>query len=473
MGYRLRAFRQVRGVAAAPQGIVRAEPALRAYATNMRAHEEMRRSSWLMSLIDQEGIGSRQALERFLASPDRRKQLREVMGKVPFSAPPPDPDAVAPLAAGAGIDLGSMGACTAPECLIRDADMLVRRTWHYFDRIYIVGPSAHYLAGLFDEDPDRAVNQVFNYSELLFHLRNIGAEAYLSFGEKPPACMQHLSAHAKEAGMGELLDPNPFVVKFSSEAKCVVNFTGKENACGREHWAYTINHPSLEHTHWGTVHASKSTRESEVLRLAFQDAYTYFLAHLVSDTRFARYTKASLGVTASVHDDLQDGRFHAVPSPTDVAFQIPLPFVDEADPKELLRFRAAEWESYDTFHDALRRAIDERLRIHEDHPGDNTDIAIEIANDLIDPALAKLFHKLSLSQRLLAKTASISAGIAAITTTVGVLSSTPLAIGPLVGAAVGVIDYKRYLADQNALQAEDMYFLWRFIRKVGCQHEHP
>ena len=48
-------------------------------------------------------------------------------------------------------------------------------------------------------------------------------------------------------------------------------------------------------------------------------------------------------------------------------------------------------------------------------------------------------------------------------TTVGLLTGTPVVVGPLVGAALGGVDLRRYWADKKEIELHDMYFLWRLV----------
>jgi hypothetical protein len=61
--------------------------------------------------------------------------------------------------------------------------------WHYFDRIIVVGPSAHFYHSLWESGvpEERIIESLAGHIRVLLHVRNIGAEDIVDFIEKPRA----------------------------------------------------------------------------------------------------------------------------------------------------------------------------------------------------------------------------------------------------------------------------------------------
>jgi hypothetical protein len=363
-----------------------------------------------------------------------------------------------------------MGYCTAGNCLKAQADNLIRRSWHYFDRIMVVGPSASKMAHMFDQDADRAVSWLIGYADLIFHLREIGATKFLSFGEKPPPCQEHLSQHASEVGLHHLLDKTPeWVESIRPDAEVKVRFAGIHD-CGDGHWDYRIDHPELEHSVWGTVHGKEDEDIAVIVLQALSDLHETLVANLVSDTQYAQFTRASLGVAAPAHEQMITSQVMPISEPG-VAFELAFPFVDEADPRELLRFRDSEAEAYDTFHNALRLAIKEAIRNSSDGD-DPTSIAITVSEDVIEPSLAQISRKLETSLRSITHSSAVSLGVGALSVIAGLLLSPPLTLGALVPIAGGIVDYRSFLSSRGSIEAADMYFMWKALGRFQAHRSH-
>src|SRR3712207_635083 len=106
-------------------------------------------NTWLLDWLDNEGIPSQSKAEAFFRASENRLKFRDYLEGVPLSWPSGDPDARASVAAGSGVDLsGSMGSCAHAGCLIADVDRLIGRTWHYFDRLVVAGPSSLMLSSV-------------------------------------------------------------------------------------------------------------------------------------------------------------------------------------------------------------------------------------------------------------------------------------------------------------------------------------
>jgi hypothetical protein len=420
-------------------------------------------NSWLLDWLETQGACSQADVEALFESDRRRRQFRSFLDSVPLAWPTVDVNAGASIAAGSGADLsGSMGSCGHSDCLIKEVDALVQRTWHYFDRVVVAGPSSLTLASIWDADVDRGVKRVAYYAEALQYIRDIGAAEFIVLSQKPPACNKHLSQHAGEAGMADLLeDDDRWADRLLPETDCRVEWRGSYPKCADSHWEYSLNHPALEHTRWGSVHAPEGAESSEIVRLALVDAYRDHLANLVTDVKYARRAGSALGAVAPVHEDILQARPSMAVSESDVAFELPLPVLNGVSPRDLLALREEHYDSFEVFRGALRQAINERLKLVDQEGPDAIAIAVEIADDVISPALAKIGNEMRATERLLSRSGGLTVGVTAIGTTVGLLLHAPVVIGPLLGAAVAGVDLRKFWSDKKDVELTDMYFLWR------------
>jgi hypothetical protein len=96
---------------------------------------------------------------------------------------------------------------------------------------------------------------------------------------------------------------------------------------------------------------------------------------------------------------------------------------------------------------------------------------VEIAEDVISPAVSKIANQMRAAERLLSRSGGLTVAVTAIATTVGLMLQAPVVIGPLLGAAIGGVDLKRYWADKKDVELSDMYFLWR-LAGVHARQSH-
>lgn len=113
---------------------------------------------WLYEWIDERGITSIKKAERLLKDSRQVALLQERAAAVPFTTEPLDPGAgELELLGGRGVDLSGELDCFAWECRKAQVDKLLAHVWHYFDRVVVVGPSAHRVSGELEQGLDAGV----------------------------------------------------------------------------------------------------------------------------------------------------------------------------------------------------------------------------------------------------------------------------------------------------------------------------
>lgn len=411
---------------------------------------------WLYEWMDEGGITSMKKAERLLSDPRQVARLQERAAAVPFTTEPLDSSAdELALVGGRGIDLSGDLDCFAWGCRKAQVDKLLSRAWHYFDRVVVVGPSAHRLSGELEHELDEARRaRLLSDIQLLLYLREVGAEPLIAFRQKPPPCEIHIEKHAREAGLDQALERlNALAETIAPEAEIKAE---KHD----DHLLYAFVHPRFEHTVWGTAWP-----EDEDVQVAISRAVLRrYMAHLTSDVRTARALCLPLASTIQVHGDFL-GVGPTTPSAAQAMFELRLPVVDGVDVRRLLELREGEAEYFERFRHALRLAAEERLKAGET---DSRAVAEEIQRDVIEPAINDINIRLRAASDTLAAKTRLTTTLSAALIACGVYFQEPLiaSAGLAAGGATVQARVKRE-DDVGQVRLSDMFFLWQ-----AQQHHH-
>jgi hypothetical protein len=166
-----------------------------------------------------------------------------------------------------GLDLSGSLGCMHPDCMRRDLEALFSRTWYYFDQVAVVGPSKRVVQKLISIDSiEMAKQNLASLMEILIYIRTIGAEDFVHFTEKAPACEIHYQQHLSEANLGHIVTDSETVIRDFVENGTIGEVVGHES-----HFHYRFDHPLLEHTQWGAI-SSDVRRRSKSLERAVAEA---------------------------------------------------------------------------------------------------------------------------------------------------------------------------------------------------------
>jgi hypothetical protein len=419
---------------------------------------------WLYEWLDIHEVHSLTDAKKLLRNLAPRKELRERVSQVgsdleeiPISDAPT-------IVAGRAIDLSGELDCFHWDCVKKQVDKLFSHVWHYFDRIVIVGPDAHYISGMWDtENESQAIELLLTYIRLLLYLREIGAEDLLLFRQKPHVCEVHLTEDLSKLGMQPDLTHAEKIIE-ELEVKATIKTEAHE-----DHLHYTFNHPEFKHTVWGVVDGIDTGSGADLRHEVTTAVCKRYVAHLASDIWTANTLKAPLGSAVNLHGQLLKA-FEAGVGEADVAFQLNLPILKGIKAEELLKIRRDEKLHFEKFRQCLRTAIGERLENSSNEKAEV--IAAEITNDLIKPSLNDIERRLAGAKQVLAKKAGLSITLGGLATTCGLLTANPLLITTGVTTAVGGAlnaEYK-FIEEQRDITLSDMYFLWQ-AQKHGTKHK--
>ena len=251
------------------------------------------------------------------------------------------------IVAGQGLDLSARGACGHRECMLRQAKRLLNHAW-YFDNIVVNDPSS-----MFDEKDIADVDRVAleGWLSTLSYMREIGADQFLRFVERPTLCEKHWRHHVDELGLGDVVAIMPDLVESIER----LSHIEKETVFQAEE-CYAVRTPLYET--YLAVPKSKHIGASrqQVIHAAVEDAVRRSIVALASDLAASRLTDSPLGIESWFHTDiihLSDIRITG--SEIDrVAFEIELPVLLDVTPEILFHIRNENSEAFHRFQIVMR-----------------------------------------------------------------------------------------------------------------------
>jgi hypothetical protein len=105
----------------------------------------MSNQHWLLQWLDSYAVTSPRQADELLNRPHALSILREEVEAIRYHAPMINDQRGHSIVAGSEIDLSGELSCSNWECIKRQVDTLFSSVWHYFDRIIVAGPSAHFI----------------------------------------------------------------------------------------------------------------------------------------------------------------------------------------------------------------------------------------------------------------------------------------------------------------------------------------
>jgi hypothetical protein len=417
---------------------------------------------WLYSWLDEFHIQHVDTARLLLANPSAVEELRAraiAQSSVPLrSIRQPNTESIL---AGRGIDLSGRLDCSHPDCRTRQIEELLRRVWHYFDRIIVEDAITHEVSFHWEEGPSQVQEWILSHISVLLQLRELGVENLIEFQQKPPACEVHLRKHAEEAGLGRIVD------SLEEEARALeteVIFEVKREGEGLV--KVRMDHPLFEHTQWKELDqaVARGLSEAGIRRTALMAVLRKFVAHLTADVSAARKASAPLGAVVGLHRHLLEASNKI--GVADVAFRITLPVLDGVSASTLVAIRRDEREHFTRFQLGLKQAITERLKTASSERAEA--LAKEIERDLIEVNIIRKRERLAASQRALAKKATVGVFLGGLTTTCGLLSGLlpPLAVSGGIAATIAVAGsaVTKHLDDARETELTDMFFAWKAVQ---------
>lgn len=415
---------------------------------------------WVYDWLDDHGLRDAEEATKALRS---KKGVGSLVAAAPADIDlTPLPPSNTSILAGRGLDLSGELDCYASSCRLRQVDDLFASVWHYFDEIVVADKVASEVR-LHGEDFNALRQCLPREFEVLYYLRSLGSEDIVRFRDKMPACTVHWKKHAKEVSLSYLVENFENVARGLAEEGEIRLVERSESQV-----KFVYVHSDFEHDVWVSVEASQVEQRSEgrVKLLVAREVLTRYLSHLTADVVAGRTLETPLGSTISLHRSLlQSDR----PTVGSVAFELQLPVLNNASIRDVLKIRQEEREVFDRFQAALRTAIRERISFGIDERA--SDVANEIREDVIDPALRSIGDRLRAAERLFARKSAVAMGVGVLTTVAGAIACSPesltatASIGSMV--TLGAVAMNKHLEERRDLELSDYYFLWRAAKHVA------
>jgi hypothetical protein len=133
--------------------------------------------------------------------------------------------------------------------------------------------------------------------------------------------------------------------------------------------------------------------------------------------------------------------------------------------EQLYRLRRDEADHFRRFRASLRRALDERLSASKG--SNDIQIAREITEDFLEPALHSIRDRLKASESLLNKKSAVGLALGSLATICGLLAGAGSTVSSSAGVstiiAVTSAAAMKHLEEKRDVELDDAFFLWKAI----------
>lgn len=426
---------------------------------------------WLYDWLDEKRVSSLARAARLLSDSREFDSLREFAHAALTTRAEASTNSQrqVSLLAGRGVDLSGHLDCYASQCRKLQVDRLLKRVWHYFDKVVVADAIGHEVAFHTTSKPDDLRKWILSHIEVLLYLREVGADSLVEFSLKPIPCELHWRKHAVGAGLQSLLNAADDQIEVLARDARIERGTSENE--------YVFVHPHFEHTQWVELRRSEVKGKSRLnaRKLVATAVVRRFVAHLTSDIMAARKIEMPLGSTIRLYRQLMT--YPEVRSDPKISgrveestiFELDLPFLEGIPIRTLIRVREDERECFERFRNRLRFAVSELAGQSFDSGPSGR--ARRIQNDLIEPELRTIRDKLKAAERVLVKKTAVGISMGTLATTCGLLAGAAPALA--VGAGVAILagsavnSASQNIEDRKQAELSDMYFLWKAAR-----HKH-
>jgi hypothetical protein len=413
---------------------------------------------WLAEWMDTIGIATPRDLHRALKSPtvhDTAVEMAHTAQEAGVARFEPDS---ARVVAGAHMDLSGIMSCNNLDCLSAEVETVFATFGHYFDSVVVegLGPHRFYWRHR-DSWNDRRI-QLETHGLLLLYLRDLGADRYLIFREKPHAfCTNHYREHAKDLGLAVALDRGlgKRIVKELAQSLSIETLHQDDDTV-----FYFVTHGFEE---GGTVFRGSAGEPPPDVNEIARTLYTNHCLAAIGDHALAREAASPLAAFADRVVQFDAARYGDVED--EAALHVRLPVLEGLGAADLIRLREDNRDHFVRFRAALAEAIREQAAAAETEAPDR--IAARVVRDYVEPELSRISVDFGAARKLLAKKAAIDAGVAVVSTTIGMLTGMPLVLGTAVAASSSVVHLKKYFDKASEIELSDAYFLWRARKRHG------
>jgi len=183
------------------------------------------------------------------------------------------------------------------------------------------------------------------------------------------------------------------------------------------------------------------------------------------------YLSRELSLPVGISNPLQSRVLHLSgprQAEGEIVFKLQLPVINGLAPKDLLAIRESEHDAFEAFRSSLRMAIRERLSVGGSEP---SNVAQEISQDVIQPALNNIERRLASAQSVLSRKHGLTSTLTAFGAVCGFMGHIELAGALFVASAVSAVDSeKKMVEDKATIESSDMYWLWKVKHEGHKNH---
>ncbi len=334
-------------------------------------------------------------------------------------------------------------------------DILLRRTWHYYDAVIVEDSIRHDLEFHARDSIEHRRRRLTSLLVALLHIRQIGAIDLIRFRDKPKICGAEWRDHAEREGLVELIEiANDLSARIQQEGRVTV-----ESARGFRD--VVVRHRFLPKGITRIRYRAGISRQvlvRDAVERAMASQYAYLRSDLVTANRYS----SPLG--------LADDRATAILERTSnrsAMFELELPFLENVPVPTLLQMRADMGDLFADFQSALREATTSlqsaEVGAHE--------ISRRIESQIIEPELRRIRKTLDSARNTLIKKSLTGVALGVAAATVGLLFGVPLAASAVAGiAAAGAATNTgvgKYFDTQEDIRKSNFFFLWKAQARSG------
>jgi hypothetical protein len=418
---------------------------------------------WLFNWLESRGVRTVDDAKIVLGKPSSLPELRcvaeqwsENSGTIP---------ATLNLMAGSGLSLDDELSCPSPNCRRQQVDKIFRHAWHYFDKILLPDRVGRLLI-----DPPKNMLKEELESALLasidvvLYIKDIGASSLVFYY---PTLDELNAAINREA----LEEPKNWQPAWSEVSRKLLTCADIEiTRAGTRKYRVVIDAPFLEASaHFGIeITTSMSSREDALRKEAVHRWMHSQMGCLEEDMKRAHHLKGALASAIWSHEQAITLIANS-PTPSNIAFRIDFPSLENVSIRDLLAIRAENGDSFLSFRNSLSRVAVEMSANCQN--SDYEQIAERIKMDIIEPELLKLRTRLASARKALGRKSAATVGLAAI----GTLCATSFGLIPtLASGAISTAaalsnlskDISKYIDEAQIIETSDMYFLWKALKHV-------
>jgi hypothetical protein len=295
------------------------------------------------------------------------------------------------------------------------------------------------------------------HAQVLLYLREIGAEPFVTFVEKPGLCEDHYQEYTEATRIMSAFDKQD-LAKLAQRISRSSTFRIEQHL---DRWWFSVDGPFFREAVNGFDMGPKRPSQGKIAKqIATNQSFA-----LVTDLLTAGTIGLPLAETIP-QSRLTKARRSLEPTASEVALHLDLPVLDRLDLCSFLKFREDERDEFESFRTALAAAISEQLSTKTTA----AQAADAVIREFVAPSLSKIEGKAKSGRRAILKKTALDYSIGTSATVVSLTQHIPLLLTGTAAAVAASLDVlHKQIEARESLRLSDCYFLWH-AKKVAAKH---